>query len=111
MSDTFTYTINWGDGSEVDTGTVTSDSVMGGHTYTEHGPFTISVTVRDDDGGEHTETTSIQIQDILVDISGSPTVVEGTEYTLGLSTNVGSDHWLIDWGIDGDEQFIADTSL
>ncbi len=53
----FTATIDWGDGSPFSVGTVTQPggvgsvfSVLGTHTYTEEGGYTITVTVLDRDG-------------------------------------------------------------
>jgi len=61
-AETFTYTINWGDGSAVETGVATIDrigsptsttlaSFDGAHVYTTAGTFTVTVQVSDDDGG------------------------------------------------------------
>ena len=60
--ETFTYSIDWGDGSAVDTGTATVDdvggttpgdltdaSLDGSHTYDDDGVYTVTVRVADDD--------------------------------------------------------------
>jgi hypothetical protein len=53
-NDTHTCTIDWGDGSPADTGTVTesngSGTCDGSHTYSASGSQTITVSVIDDDG-------------------------------------------------------------
>ena len=60
--ETFTYTINWGDGSTVDEGSATIDrqgsatvdtlaSFNGSHLYESVGTYTVRVSVTDDDGG------------------------------------------------------------
>src|SRR5262249_19631266 len=69
--ETFTATINWGDGSAIDNGSVqtvngspgvlTTGSVTGTHTYAAVGTFTVTVTVRDDDGGVGTGSFTITV--------------------------------------------------
>jgi hypothetical protein len=67
-SDSFDYqaTINWGDNSS-DTGYITgsgtSYSVQGSHTYTSAGPFTISVTVADAAITSTSTTATATVQD------------------------------------------------
>ena len=61
-SETFTYSINWGDASSLDTGNATIEalgsagvdtrgSFSGTHTYVQMGNFTVTMVVTDDDGG------------------------------------------------------------
>lgn len=61
-SETFNYTINWGDNSAIDSGTATIDRVGsatlptlasfdGSHTYATPGTYTVTVRASDDDGG------------------------------------------------------------
>ena len=58
----FTYSINWGDGSNPDTGSATVDvpgssgkltrgTFDGAHTYANDGKYTAALTVQDDDNG------------------------------------------------------------
>ena len=72
--ETFTYTIDWGDGSIVHTGSATIDalgsagsptrgSFDGLHTYGESGLYTVTVVVEDDDGGVATETFQVNVTD------------------------------------------------
>ena len=61
----FTATIDWGDGSPTDNGTVSgsggSYSVSGSHTYTGTGHFTIKVHIVDDGGSTADATTEVLI--------------------------------------------------
>ncbi len=61
-SETFTFSINWGDASPLDTGNATIEalgsagvntrgSFAGTHTYAQMGNFTVTMVVSDDDGG------------------------------------------------------------
>jgi hypothetical protein len=63
--DTHTATLNWGDGSPEETGTVTesngSGSVTDSHTYTNFGTYTITLTVKDKDNATGNNTTTITV--------------------------------------------------
>lgn len=70
-SETFSYTIDWGDG-QTDSGTATIDrqgranvttlaSFNGNHTYESTGTRTVRVSVQDDDGGSATGTFRITV--------------------------------------------------
>ena len=62
-NDTHTATIDWGDGTPIETAVVTqapgSGSVAGSHTYTTTGLFTATVTVTDYNGGQGSDTLAI----------------------------------------------------
>ncbi|WP_442510192.1 dockerin type I domain-containing protein [Novipirellula sp. SH528] len=71
-SETFSYTVNWGDGSEVDSGIATIDqtgnatrptlaSFNGTHTYSTVGSFTVRVRVDDGDGGNDEKTFTVSV--------------------------------------------------
>ena len=70
--ETFTYQIDWGDGSPLDTGTATIDtmgspgqstegSFDGTHTYSQTGYYTVTITLSDDDGGEDTRYLNLEV--------------------------------------------------
>jgi uncharacterized delta-60 repeat protein len=71
-TETFTYTINWGDGTTADTGSPaidvagsegidTAGSFDGSHTYADNGAYTVTVTVADDDGGSDVKTFIVTV--------------------------------------------------
>ncbi|TWU41594.1 hypothetical protein Q31b_30450 [Novipirellula aureliae] len=71
-TETFGYTINWGDGSNVHSGTATIDrhgnssrttlaSLNGSHTYSTPGNYTVRVNVTDDNGGSDEETFRVTV--------------------------------------------------
>lgn len=71
-TETFTYTINWGDGTAVNSGTATIDSLGnattttkgsfdGAHTYTAAGAYVVTLTVTDDDGGSKQQQFTINV--------------------------------------------------
>lgn len=71
-AETFSYTINWGDQTTVDSGTATIDrqgsasqttlaSFDGSHFYASAGTFTVTVRVTDDDNGVAEETFNVVV--------------------------------------------------
>ena len=59
IGDTFTGTIDWGDGS-ADT-QFTASPVATSHTYSTGGNYTVTVTVTDDDGDSDSDTASVSL--------------------------------------------------
>ena len=70
VSEKFTYSINWGDGTAVDSGPATIDtpgspgvptagSFDGSHIYADNGVYTVTVTLTDDDGGATVQTFDV----------------------------------------------------
>ena len=85
-ADTFTATIDWGDGSPPEAGTVTGSVVTGSHTYTNEGIFTAKVTVHDDDGGMGMDTKVVNVGNLAPIVDGADDF-SGTE---GTAVNVSS---------------------
>ena len=94
-TETFTYTINWGDGTAdpvasatIDTmgsaGTPTAGSFDGSHTYADGGLYTVSVTVFDDDGGSATQTFTVEVGNLppTLSVASDQTRLEGQALTL-----------------------------
>ena len=77
LSDTHTVTVDWGDGSSVETISVVqlADTFAGSHTYDSGGIFTVTVTVDDGNGCIATDTTTSVITGVGL--------VDGTLYIIG----------------------------
>jgi hypothetical protein len=55
-------TIDWGDGSPIESATVPDFGLLGGtHTYMSPGVFTVTVTLTDDDGGSASDTFTVTV--------------------------------------------------
>jgi len=118
-TETFTYTINWGDGSADESGTATIDalggpgtptagSFGGSHIYADNGIYTVTVTVFDDDGGSHQLTFTITVNNVAPTVNTNPSSGdEGTVINVGFTDpgydnpDIGSTEtftYSIDWG-------------
>ncbi|MBL9161973.1 MAG: PKD domain-containing protein [Planctomycetaceae bacterium] len=92
----FTYEINWGDGSAVETGLPTIDQIGSegnatagsfdaNHIYADNGVYTVTVTVKDDDGGVTVKQFQVTVQNVdptLTFTNPSIVVDEGAPITL-----------------------------
>jgi hypothetical protein len=86
----FAYAINWGDGSAIETGSTSSMSVSGRtHVYLAGGPYTISVTVTDNDSGVSTPSTSTAFS-VLYNTSGilQPINLTGTRSSFKIGSTI-----------------------
>ncbi|MCA9237635.1 MAG: PKD domain-containing protein, partial [Planctomycetales bacterium] len=108
VEETFTYSINWGDGTAVDTGMATVDgpgspgvltagSFDGAHTYADDGVYTVTVSVFDDDGGEDSKTFQVTVGNVAPTLAvvADQTIAEGSLLSLadiGAFTDPGFDN-------------------
>ena len=116
-NDALSYSINWGDGSAVESFTAAQLAGLGGnvaHVFAddEDGPVnatdrTIAVTVSDEDGGSSTQNKTVTVNNVAPDLtaSGATSGIAGSLYTLALANYIdpGQDTLLangisIDWG-------------
>jgi hypothetical protein len=121
-NDTLSYSIDWGDGSPVQTVTAAQLAALSGnvtHTFAddEDGavnatPRNIQVTVNDGDGGSTTQSRSVTVNNVAptAAVSGAATVAEGAAYalTVGAVADPGADTrtgYQIDWGDGTVESF------
>ncbi len=95
------WTINWGDTTEVVSGNPSSVA----HTYADgDASYTISATATDEDGTYSANSVSVTVNDVApsLAISGAADTDEGSPYTLNLSSfDPGADtisSWAINWG-------------
>jgi PKD repeat protein/methionine-rich copper-binding protein CopC len=100
VEETFTFTVDWGDGTTVDSGAATVDQVGSpgtttkgsfdaSHTYADNGVYTVKVTVFDDDGGQHERTFTVTVNNIdpTLNVVGNQSVDEGSLLSL---TDIGT---------------------
>ena len=93
--ETFTFSINWGDGTSASTGNATVDtpgnvgvltagSFDGSHTFADNGTYTVTVTVFDDDGDSDVKSFLVTVNNVDPTLTGiaSLSVDEGEAFTL-----------------------------
>jgi PKD repeat protein len=93
--ETFTYSINWGDGTAANTGTatitqagsagvLTAGSFAGNHTFADNGLYTVTVVVTDDDGGRTQQTFDVNVRNV------APTLFTSgnKQVTVGVAANL-----------------------
>jgi PKD repeat protein len=96
VAETFTFDVDWGDGTAPTIGFATIDSAgsvgmptlasfNGVHTYADNGVYTVTVTVLDDDFGQAQKTFTVTVLNVDPTLKGdapAPTVKEGQSFTL-----------------------------
>ena len=78
--DTHIATIDWGNGTAVDTGLVTESpfgppgdtagadgTIAGSHVYADNGTYTVTVTVTDDEGATTSDTLTVNVNNVAPD--------------------------------------------
>ncbi|MCA9214985.1 MAG: VCBS repeat-containing protein, partial [Planctomycetales bacterium] len=122
--ETFSATIDWGDGTPVDSatvtvinggiGTLTSGAIGGSHTYAAPGTYTARVTVIDDDGGLSSTTFSVQVNQFyftpdltIADISGNEGQTSSLSGAFTDPLDPGGHVATVDWGDGNVEALIA----
>jgi uncharacterized delta-60 repeat protein len=103
-ADTWTATVDYGDGSGAQALTLNSDRTFSlSHRYTEEGTYTVAVTVTDDDGTAGTGTLTVTVDDPAPVVSaGGDTALNdgGTLSRSGSFSDPGADTWTatVDYG-------------
>ena len=90
----FAVTINWGDGTDATTGTVSQPTaggpyvISGSHVYSRFGTFTISTAINDDAGGSTSATLPITVADAAIQAAGFEFLQgsEGVAFTQPVAT-------------------------
>ncbi|HEX8684806.1 MAG TPA: PKD domain-containing protein, partial [Ardenticatenaceae bacterium] len=98
--DTHTATINWGDGTATEAGTVTetpfgppgstsgmTGKIAGSHVYADNGSYSVEFCATDDDGGRACDTVVITVRNVAPTVNAGPdqTLNEGDTSTLALA--------------------------
>ncbi len=99
VNEKFTYSIDWGDGTPVQSGPGTIDvaggpgvltegSFNGSHTYADNGLYTVTVTLNDDDGGMAVQTFNVNVLNVAPTLTVPPNQVVNEGALLSI-TNIG----------------------
>jgi PKD repeat protein len=86
--DSHKATIDWGDGTNPDSGVINSGSVSGAHAYADNGTYTVTVTVCDDELDCGSDTLQVSVGNVTpsVNAGGAQNVAEGQLVTLAPAT-------------------------
>ncbi len=111
--DTWTATVNYGDGSgDVPLPLASDNTFELTHTYADDGVYEMTVTVVDSSGGQGSTACLVYVANVAptLTVSGDPFVLEDDTYTLLLhSSDPGTDtvsSWQIHWG-DGQVETVS----
>lgn len=114
--ETFSYTIDWGDGSPLVVGSIgdtgrnsgpSAGAFSGSHIYLDDGTYTVTVTLTDDDGGQVSGTLTVEIQNRAPEVGplgGPELAVRGFEvfYTAAVEdadlASARGVAYTVDWG-------------
>ena len=110
-ADTWIATVDYGDGSSQPL-TLTGKTFALSHTYADNGAYTVTVTVKDDELAEGSDTATVTVNNIapVVDAGLDATIVEaGTFTSAGSFTDPGADTWTatVDYGDGTGSQALA----
>lgn len=104
VADTHTGTIDWGDASVPEGGTVTeaggAGTVDGSHAYADDGVYTVTITVNDGRGGVASDSRQITVVNVdpVADAGGPYPGVEGSSVSFsGGATDPGNDTFTFEW--------------
>lgn len=121
-ADTWSGTVDWGDGTPADTLSFLSSGspISAGHIYADNNTYTVTVTVDDGDGPSGFDTFQLTVTNIapVLTIAGNQKSDEGSNtaktvagFELGTFTDVGVNDadWAVDvtWGDSGSDTFTA----
>jgi PKD repeat protein len=101
--DTHTATIDWGDGTAVDTVDPATSPVAGSHVYADNGDYTVTVTVTDDDGDSGSDTLTVTVNNVAPTVEAGDDQIANADIAVAISatfTDPGDDTYVatIDWG-------------
>jgi large repetitive protein len=117
--DTWSATVDYGDGSGVQPLTLAGNSFALDHLYARDGTYTVTVAVTDDDGGTDSRTASVVVQNVAPVVTGASvdrtTVAENGVVTLTITfTDPGTldTHTaVVDWGDGSAPDTVAVNSM
>jgi hypothetical protein len=107
-ADTWTATVDYGDGSGVQPLALTGKDFVLSHVYGDNGTYTVTVTVTDDDNGVGSTTLEVTVSNVdpIANAGGPYVGPEGTTIALsGQGSDVPADTLTFEWDLDNDGTF------
>jgi PKD repeat protein len=110
-ADSWTATVDYGDGSGVQALALNGRGFNLGHVYADNGTYAVTITVTDDDGGVGSATVQVVVNNVAPTVSAAGgTIDEGTSFaSAGSFADPGADSWLatVDYGDGSGVQALA----
>jgi DNA/RNA endonuclease G (NUC1)/PKD repeat protein len=111
-ADSWTGTVNYGDGSGEQPLAVTGTSFSLAHVYAATGTFAVTVTVSDDDGAQSTKTATVAVANVAPSVgafAGASLLLHQAYEASGSFTDPGPDSWTatVDYGDGSGAQPLA----
>ena len=111
-ADTWTATVNYGDGGGNQALTLVGKTFNLSHVYADNGSYTVTVTVTDDDGGADSDPVTVTVHNVapVVSAGADAEISEGGTFTQnGSFTDPGTDTWsaTVDYGDGSGAQTLA----
>ncbi len=102
-ADTWSATVDYGDGSGVNSLALVAKTFSLSHLYADNGAYTVTVCVTDDDGGSNCDSLLVTVNNVapVVSAGADDTINEGATFSGGGSfTDPGADTWsaTVDYG-------------
>ena len=111
--DTITYIWDFGDGSEQLT--VSNEQLPVSHVYADNGDYTVTLTVRDEDGGETVQTLDVRVNNVAPTfdaVNGATVVDEGEAVNYSaIASDPGDDELTYNWNFGDNTPEVAGTDV
>ena len=93
-TDTWTATVDYGDGSGTQPLTLSDKTFSLNHAYGDNGTYTVTITVTDDNGGAGSDTATVTVNNVAPVVNAGPDIEVFAGDTVNFSGNFTDPGWL-----------------